>query len=271
MKRFNKILKDIKDIKIQGANNIAKAGIKAFLLQPTKQSAKQILATRPTEPLMQNAIKFLLKSKNPKSSANKFLSYIKMSNTKIAKIGARLIKNNMNVFTHCHSSTAVSILKYAKQKQKKKFVVYNTETDPLLQGRKTAIELVKTGIKVIHVPDTASEYSLKKADLFIFGADAFLKKGCVNKIGTAMYAELAHIHKIPNYTAGISLKFTKKAKMEMRSGKEVWDENYKNILTINPAFDFVPKKLLKATISEFGILPYNQFIKKAKKNLKSWR
>ncbi len=256
-------------MKIQGANAVAKAGIRAFLLQPTKKSAKKILSARPTEPLMQNAVKYLLKSENPEKDAKKFLSYMKMSEVKIARAGSRLIKNNMNVFTHCHSSTIVSILKYAKQK--KKFIVYNTETDPLLQGRKTAEELAKAGIKVIHVPDTASEYSLKKSDIFLFGADAFLKKGSINKIGTAMYAEIAHLYKIPNYTAGISSKFAKKVKMEIRSGKEVWDENYRNILTINPAFDFIPKKIISGVVSEFGILRYNQFVKKAKENLKRWR
>ena len=65
-KRFNKILEDIRSIKIQGAENVARAGIKAFLIEPSKGSAKRILKTRPTEPLMQNAIKLLLKSKNKK-------------------------------------------------------------------------------------------------------------------------------------------------------------------------------------------------------------
>lgn len=270
MKRFEKILRDIKDIKIQGANAVAKAGIRAFLSQPTKKSAKKIILTRPTEPLMQNAVKYLLKSENPEKDAKKFLSYMKMSEVKITRAGSRLIKNDMNIFTHCHSSTVVSILKYAKQRQKKKFVVYNTETSPLLQGRKTAEELAKAGIKVIHVPDTASEYSLKKCDLFLFGADAFLKKGAVNKIGTAMFAEIACLYSIPSYASGISLKYAKKIKLEMRSGKEVWDERNKNIDVLNPAFDIIPKKFVTGIVSELGILPYRKFIKKARENLKKF-
>ena len=85
MSRFDKILSDIKEIKIQGAENIAKAGIQAFLLQPDKSSSKQILKTRPTEPLMQNAIHFLLNSKpkNLKKLSKKFLDYIKKSHEKI--------------------------------------------------------------------------------------------------------------------------------------------------------------------------------------------
>ena len=63
---FNKIISDIKSIKIQGAENVCKAGIQAYLLQPSKSSAKQILSTRPTEPLLQNALIAIQKSKSPK-------------------------------------------------------------------------------------------------------------------------------------------------------------------------------------------------------------
>jgi len=271
MKRFDRILEDIKSLKIQGANDVAKSGIRAFLLKPDKKSAKKILATRPTEPMMQNAIKYLLKSENPHKDAKKFFSYIKMAEIKTARAGSKLIKNDMNIFTHCHSSTVASILKYAKQKQKKKFVVYNTETDPSLQGRKMARELAKARIKVVHVADTATEYSLKKCDLFLFGADAFTPSYMVNKVGTSAYSELAKLYNIPRYSAGISLKFTKKVRLENRNPSEVWKENKKLIITINPIFDKIKKKLLTGVISEFGILPYNKFIKKAKKNLKNWK
>jgi len=269
MKRFDKILKDIKDIKIQGANSIAREGVNAYLLQPDENSAKKILKTRPTEPLMQNAIRFLLKSKNKKAAAKEFFSYTKLSEKKIAKYGSTLIKKDMNIFTHCHSSSVVDILKHAK-KARKDFVVYNTETEPLMQGRKTANELARAGIKVIHVPDTAVEYSLKKCDLFLFGADAFLKKGVINKIGTKMYCEIADLYNIPRYSCGVSLKFTKKIKMELRKGKELWAERQKNIEVLNPAFDLVNKKLISGVVSEFGVLGYGSFIKKAAENLKKF-
>jgi len=270
MNRFDKILQNIKSLKIQGANAVAKSGIRAFLLQPDEKSAGWIFSTRPTEPLMQNAVNYLLNSENPKKNAKNFFSYLKMADIKIAKTGAKLIKNDMNIFTHCHSSTIASILKYAK-KHGKKFVVYNTETSPSLQGRIMAKELIKSGIKVIHVVDTATEYSLKKCDLFLFGADAFLPSGVVNKVGTEMYCQLASLYKIPRYTAGISLKFTKKVKLEYRKPAEVWNEKEKLIITINPAFDNVSKKLLTGVISEFGILTHRQFVKKAKENLRKWR
>jgi len=267
MKRFDNILEEIKDVKIQGATNVAKAGIQAFLLSPNKESSKKIIATRPTEPFLQNAIYSMLRSKNPAKTAKKYLEYNERANKKIAIQGNKLIKNNMSIFTHCHSSTVVNILKLAKKKGKK-FVVYNTETEPLMQGRQTATELAKAGIKVVYLPDLAAEDALKKCDLFLFGADAYLPRKIVNKLGTNMLCEIAYIHNIPRYSCGISLKYAKKAKIEMRPGKEVWDNRNKRITIFNPAFSVLKYKYLSGVISEFGILHYKHFIKLAKQNLK---
>ncbi len=266
--RFDKILKDIKSIKIQGAENVAKAGIEAFLLEPNKKSAKEIIAVRSTEPLLQNAIKILLKAKFPKRTAKKFLTNLKKSHEATAKKGARLIKNNMNIYTHCHSSTVIDILKYAKKKQKKDFVVYTTEVEPLLQGRQAARDLAKSKIKVIVAPDLAAEHSLKKCDILLFGADAFTKSKVANKIGTNTLVKLAKLHSIPRYSCGVSLKFTKKIKIEKRPSKEVWDEREEKIEVINPAFDKTKLKDLSGVISEFGVLPSRAFVEKAGEKVK---
>ena len=268
-KRFERILSNIKSVKVQGAENVAKAGIKAFLISPTKSSAKKILKTRPTEPLMQNAIKLLLKSKNPKKEAKKFLSNLKKSHEAAAKKGAMLIKNDMNIYTHCHSSTVMDILKYAKRKRKKNFVVYTSEVEPLLQGRTTAKDLAKAKIKVVISPDLAAEQSLKKCDLFLFGADAFTKSIVANKIGTSTLVNLAKDHNVPRYSCGVALKFTNKVKIEKRSSREVWGTNNEKIEVINPAFDKTKNKNLSGIISEFGILTPKQFVKKARKKLKA--
>ena len=265
--QFNKIIEDIKSVKIQGAENVAKAGIKAFLLNPVESSAKKILKTRPTEPLMQNAIKLLLKSKRPNIIAKKFLRDLKKAHEITVKKGAMLIKNDMNIYTHCHSSTVIDILKYAKKKRKKDFVIYTSEVEPLLQGRMTANDLAKAKIKVIVAPDLAAEQSLMKCDLLLFGADALTKNIVANKIGTSTLTKLAKIHHIPRYSCSVSKKFTNKIKIEKRSSREVWDERNKNIKVINPAFDKTKMKDLSGIISEFGILTPKQFVKKIRKKL----
>jgi len=265
-KKFDNLIYDIKSLKVQGAENVCKVAIEAYLLNPTRSGAKKILATRSTEPLMQNAIKELQKSKNPKQTAKKFLNNLKKSHEKIVKAGAKLIKKDMNIYVHCHSSTVMDILKYAKEIHKKHFVVYTTEVEPKLQGHLTAEDLAKFKIKVIVLPDLAAEQALRKCHLFLFGADAYSKTEVANKIGTKTLTNLAKYYKIPRYTCLVSRKFTKKIKIEMRLPKEVWDERNENIQVLNPAFDKTKLKNLTGIISEFGILKPKQFVKKFMQN-----
>ena len=268
--KFEEILLNIKSIQIQGATAIALAGIKAYLLSPTKKSAKKILTTRPTEPLLQNVIKLLKKSKNPKILSKKLINEIENSKKKISKAGAKLIENNMKIFTHCHSSSVIGILKEAK-KQKKKFHVYTIEVEPLLQGRMTAKDLAKSKIKTTIGPDLAAEQLLKNCDLFLFGADAFTNKKVINKIGTATLCKLAKLYNIPRYSCGGGLKYAKKIKVESRSGTEVWRENKKEINVVYPAFDRTSIKLVSGVISEFGVSTTKEFLKKAKQKVKNLR
>jgi translation initiation factor 2B subunit (eIF-2B alpha/beta/delta family) len=269
MEEFERILREIKEVKIQGANRIAIEGVKAFLLNPTKESAKKIIEARPTEPLLQNAIKLLLKSKDQEHASIKFLKYMKDSEIKTAKLGAGLIKNDMNVFTHCHSTTVMEILKQAK-KQGKHFIVYNLEVAPLYQGRTTAKELAEMGIRVMHFPDLAAEQAMKRCDIFLFGADAFLEKGVVNKNGSSILAEIAKHYNIPSFVCGFSMKYTPKIKMEIRKCREFWSIKERNIFVINPAFEIVEKKYIVGVVSELGIFSYDKFIKQAKDNLKEF-
>ncbi len=266
--RFNQIISDIKSVKIQGANNIAKAGIEAFLLFPDSAHAKRIIETRPTEPLLQNFIKIFLKSKDKEKTAKALVRYEKSSQEKINSIGFNLIDNNMNIFSHCHSSSVIEMLKHAKRNGKR-FTVYTAEVEPLLQGRKTAKELAKEGIKVVIMSDLSAEHFLKKCNLFFFGADAFTRRFIYNKIGTSILTKIAALYNIPSYSVGFSLKYSKKVKLEKRSGKEVWDERNKNITVKNYAFDKLKGRTITAVISESGILPYKKFIKAAKSNLKT--
>ena len=268
MKRFDQIIKDIKEVKTQGAESIALAGMQAFLLQNDKTSVDEILKTRSTEPMMQNLIRFLQKSKNPRQTAQKLKKYIKQADKQIAIKSSSLVEKNLNIFSHCHSTTVMRILKHAYKKQKKNFVVYTTEVEPLLQGRKTAEELANAGIKVIVFPDLAAEQAIKKCDIFLFGVDAFSKKGLANKIGTSAFCKLAKEFNIPRVACTISLKYTNKIVLEQRPSKEVWDERHKKIEVINPAFDFVDSRLITAVASEFGILPYGLFVKQARENLR---
>ena len=256
---FNKIIKDIKEIKIQGAINIAKASLKAYSLIPEKSSKKKLIDSRPTEPMMQNVLKI---AESGKISFKKLLKHFDEAQEKINKNCLKLIKNKEIIFTHCHSTNVSGALIYAKKKGKR-FEVYNTETRPLFQGRRTAKELRKAGIKVTMFIDSALGVALKDADIIFLGADALLKNGIINKIGSGVISKTAKQEKIPVYIVADSWKFTKrKISIEQRSLNEVWDKAPKNIKIKNPAFEFVDKKYISGIVKEFGLMSYNEFVGK---------
>ncbi|MFA5173797.1 MAG: hypothetical protein WC438_01300 [Candidatus Pacearchaeota archaeon] len=264
-KIFNKIVKDIKSIKIQGAKNIAKKAFYAYSLIPTNTSKQKLLSARPTEPMLVNML-----NNSKVLSYYEVINHLDSSQEIINKETFRLIKDNSIIFTHCHSSAVVSALIYARKKGKR-FEVYNTETRPLFQGRKTSKELKKARIKVTMIVDSAASVALsgeqgfKKPRLILLGADAILKKGVINKIGSEMFSQIAKSNKIPVYILANSWKyFPRNIKIEQRDLEEVWKTNRK-IKIRNPAFEFIKKKYISGIISEFGLLSYNQFLRKVKK------
>jgi len=261
-------MNDIKNIKIQGAKNIAKAAAKVYSSSPSKFMKRKLLSLRPTEPMMENMLDMLENGK----SYREIINELKISQTKINNYVLKLIKNKDVVFTHCHSTSVVNALIYAKNKGKK-FEVYNTETRPLYQGRKTFKELRKAGIKVTLFVDSAMGVALskrggtRKTDKVFLGADAITDKGVVNKIGSGVVAQIAREEKIPFYIVADSWKFTKsKVPIENRKLNEVWDKAPKNIRIKNPAFEFVPKKYITKIISELGIMNYDVFLRKVRKS-----
>ncbi len=264
--KFKKICKDIKSIKIQGARNIAKKALYAYKLIPTKKTKKNLFSLRPTEPMLQNILKIA-----DKISYQELENRLNENQQKINEEIFKLIKNGFVIFTHCHSSTIVEALIYSKKKRKK-FEIYNTETRPLYQGRKTTKELKKAGIKVTLFIDSAAEVAITKeqdkeektkpADIVLFGADAILKKGAINKVGSGMIAKIANLNKIPVYIVSDSLKYSNKnISLEQRGREEIWKTKSK-IKIVNPAFEFIEKKNIAGIISEFGNLSYSDFLRK---------
>ena len=263
--RFNRICKDIKDIKIQGAESVAIAGLRAYQLIPTQASVRKLLSLRATEPALGNALKYA-----KKFSVGPAIQHFKESKEVTNKLVYKILKKGMKVFTHCHSSRVVDGLIYSYD-DGRKFEVFNTETRPLFQGRKTAKELSRAGIKVTTVVDAAARQQIKKSNIMLIGADAILSDGSViNKIGSNMFAEIAkHDFKKKVYVVTDAWKFSKrKVEIEERNFEEIWDTEAKKIRVKNPAFEKVEAKYITAIISELGILSPKQFVEKVRKTYK---
>lgn len=281
MGNYQEICRKIKALEIQGAENIAIAGIEAFAekLQETKdpETLKKYIAElsslRETEPALRNALKycFLNREKDP-NVVQTAKDYFAKSKEKIAEIGAKKVHDGMTIFTHCHASTVTKILVTAWN-QGKRFTVHNTETRPKYQGRKTAEELAAAGIPVVHGVDSTGRLNIKKCDLFLFGADAVTAEGnVVNKIGTTMFAEFASLYQIPVYSCTNSWKFDPETiggtdePIEERDIKEVWDNAPKGVTIINPAFELTPADRINGIITELGIFKPEMLVGEIQKN-----
>ena len=292
---FQKVIKDITDLKIQGAEAVSQEGIKAlkliihtskaltingFLVEMEK-ARKQLIATRPTEPYLRNSLNSIYNNWQSEdlrklkeeifSKIQQTLKSMQQSRKQIVDVGTKKIKKGMIVFTHCHSSTVVDILVNAK-KQKKNFTVHNTETRPRLQGRKTARELGAAGIKVRHYVDSAVRLALKKADIMLIGADAITSEGrVINKIGSELFAEVARRYDVPVYICTNSWKFDPKTifgfteEIEERDTKEIWKRYPKNVVIDNHAFEIINPELITGVITELGIYEPRVLVEEIKK------
>lgn len=266
---FKEIAKGIKSLEIQGAENIAIMATEALAQvlaespspKKLKKAYLELVGLRSTEPALRNSLNYCL-ANFKKDGAKKVVANVKKhfadSQKIIAQYGANKIQNGMNVFTHCHSSTVENILIKA-HKDGKRFTVFNTETRPKFQGRKTAMTLAKAGIKVVHMVDSAGRTALKKSDILLYGCDSFSSEGkTINKIGTEALAEYASKARIPVYCCTNTWKFNPQTirgyeeVIELRDSKEVWENPPKNVTIFNPAFEILSPDIITGVITEIG-------------------
>ncbi len=296
-----RIIKDIKSMKVQGAKNVALAGLKALVaysdgigagdrkkfIAALGKKAAAIASARPTEPALRDAISFVMSGihagrdtgeikKILKNGSKNLSEKINASIGRIAEIGADRIKNGCVVFTHCHSSTVMGILKKAKSSGKKFSVIF-TETRPLFQGRLTARDLSRAGIPATMIIDSAARVFMKDCNIVMLGADAVTAKGAVvNKIGSSLVALAAKEENVPVYVAADSSKMdpatlgNANEPIEERPTNEIY-KNIRGIKIRNPAFDIIPPEHITGIITEAGIIKPRNVRGFMEKHFSGWR
>ncbi len=194
--------------------------------------------------------------------------------------GAALVPEGARILTHCNAGglatgglgTALAVI-YAAHDQGKRVSVLVDETRPLLQGaRLTAWELHRSGIPVTLITDSMAGSAMARlgVDLVVVGADRIALNGdTANKIGTYPLAVLAHRHEVPFYVAaptttidpglarGEEIPIEERAEAEVTgfAGKRTAPAG---IRAWNPAFDVTSHTLVKAIVTEQGVIrpPY---------------
>lgn len=295
---FEKRLLDIKSLKVQGATNVAVYGVKALVefsnsiksknpkqyLSKLSKAAAKVSSVRSTEPMLRNFLNYIMlnledsgiKDINRLKKLAKQLALIVIqmksgAKSKMVAYGSNEVPNNSVIYTHCHSSSITSILINAN-KSGKKFSVINTETRPRFQGRITASELSKAGIKVTHYVDSAMRIAIRKSDAVFLGADSISNLGVENKIGSGLVCALAKEYGIPVFICAHSFKINsssvigKEEVIEQRGASEVWPKAPKGVKIENPAFERIEPENITAVISELGVNSLPAFIEEAKQN-----
>jgi ribose 1,5-bisphosphate isomerase len=294
-KKVEEIVNDIKSVKIQGATNVAIAtfeGIKLFIenydrriddygrfLEDLNKVGYQLAFARENEPLAKNGLKFvtrMLITRNPGlrdvdeskekviELCDEFLNSIENAKKKIIENSVQIMDNVDEVFTHCHSSTAVSIIKN-QSKRVGKLKAVCTETRPLYQGHTTATRLNEVGIDTTLIVDSAAESFIidrgtHPIDVVFLGADEITMRGdALNKIGSWGIALASYFMSKPVYIVTPILKIEvetayRPVEIEYRTSNEIWEDAPKGLKMVNPAFEIINKEFITGYITELGII-----------------
>jgi ribose 1,5-bisphosphate isomerase len=303
--RVEKLAKDIRALRIQGARNIAKSAVLGLNYAVEDSKAKNIeglkadmikavfalSAARPTEPMLRNylgkSIAFagaeasVLKigevAKFKRIMLQKNLQMVRGMDADLEKLkrhGSALLADGMTIVTHCHSSTVTGVI-ISAHTQGKKLKVFACETRPRFQGRLTASELAKAGVDVTLSVDMGVDRHLKKADIVLVGADAITATGdLINKVGTSALAHLAQMHEVSFFSCAETYKYDPltrygvREKIEERSAAEVWDKPARRVKISNPAFDATAARYINGYITEVGMVPPSAIAEAALKKIK---
>ena len=200
------------------------------------------------------------------------------ANRTLGDFGARLIRDNSTVLTHCNAGalatagygTALGVIRSAWTNNKITGI-YASETRPWFQGaRLTAWELLEDDIPVTLICDgaAASLMRRKKLSWVIVGADCIAANGDVaNKIGTYSLAVAAQRHGVnfmvaaPTNTIDTGIKNGDEIEIEERADSEV--ARYlghslapEGAAVWNPVFDITPASLVSALVTEKGVIEH---------------
>jgi len=272
MPTLDELVEMIKSLQIQGANEIALSGL-YYLKKLAKEKGfgkdfnaamNALENTRPTAVVLHNCLELLSKEKNMET-INNLINQIKSSSEKIAKNFVKNVKDGYTILTHCHSGVAVAALKAAARDHNYKIKVYATETEPKLQGVKTARELAEAGVDVTLIPDSAVGFFMQDIDMVVLGSDAMRQEGNINKIGSYTIALVAAAHKVPYFVLGSTLKLDRRKNftIEERPPSEVYSElsALRGASVRNPAFDLTPWKYITRVVTEYGTMTPGNILK----------
>ena len=274
-------------MRVRGAGRIACAGATALadfaaayegrsleeFRNDLRKASEVILDSRPTAVSLWNGVHYTLRGVSSAetfeaardsvvANGREFVTNSEQAVHKIAKIGAKRIKDGDVLMTHCNSSVAIGVILEAV-KQGKDIKVYATESRPWRQGILTVNDLSKGGADTTLIIDSAVRSVMSRVDRVFVGADTITSSGSlINKIGTSQVAMAANEARVEVNVCSETYKFSPKTMfgdtvtIEERDISEVVKpgEIPGNVKVFNPVFDTTPAKYIDNIITEVGIM-----------------
>ena len=269
------VAKAIRNMVVRGAPAIgataAYGAVLALRERDPEAGLAAIRASRPTAHDLFWAVDRVVAARDPLEEANTIARESVDACRRIGHLGAGLLKRQPRVITICNTGalatvdygTALGVVRAAHETGLEPSVLV-LETRPRAQGaRLTTWELARLGIPFRLLADGAAGRAFQEGlvDVAISGADRIAANGdTANKVGTYPLALLAREHGIPFYIAApvstIDLATPDGAAIviEERPEAEVTTFAPAGTPAWNPAFDVTPATLIRAIITELGVV-----------------
>lgn len=143
---------------------------------------------------------------------------------------------DLSILTHSQSQTVISLLSQLHERQVP-FRVLQTLSIPGEEGRKAHERMLQLDIQADLFDEANIKEVLARTNLILMGCDALLPTEFLNKVGTQHILELAGEFNIPSF-------------LVTESRKEVLRTEWKNELTEQALFEWVPLNLIGRIVTE---------------------
>ncbi|KAJ6341055.1 hypothetical protein OIU78_009267 [Salix suchowensis] len=205
-------------------------------------------------------------------AVNELIQDITTCHEQIAEQAIEHIHQNEVILTLGSSKTVLEFL-YAAKEKRRSFRVFVAEGAPRYQGHLLAKELVARGLQTTLITDSAVFAIISRVNMVIVGAHAVMANGgVIAPVGLNMVALAAQKHAVPFVVLAGSHKLCplyphnpEVLLNELRSPSELLDfGEFSDCLdfgsgtgspllhVVNPAFDYVPPKLVSLFITDTG-------------------
>jgi eIF-2B alpha/beta/delta-like uncharacterized protein len=275
-----KLIQVIEEDNIHGADWLSNAAVGVLITASLREQASDVdvlherlwdigirlAATRPSMAPLANKIGYLFSELDKVSDIKEYRRRVNDVGTELinsSRINKQKIAEHLNmvagdassVFTYSYSGTVVDVIRLVGYD-----VVVVTESRPLMEGKRLAMELGAEGVNVVLMVDGAAGMYVRAADICLIGADSVQYNGsAINKVGSKLLAYAAKDQDVPYYVICDTSKFNvlnylgQSIELEAKTPDEV-SEPLMNVEIKNPYFEIVPPELITGVITEMGLM-----------------